>query len=546
VTFGAWAFATEATPGGSVTVAFPPGYTVEVQTGDVGAPKTDAAGGTTFASGRLADPIGFFAYFVADRPNTYTETIRPVEVDGRALDIAVRAWPDDPAWAERVGGLLERGLPVLSERIGLPWVAERPLVVAEAISRSTAGYSGKYEPATGRIEIAYYADPFVVLHEAAHAWFNGALLADRWANEGFASWYALDSATVIGEKVAAAPLTPALAEGKIALNAWGPVGSNEAVEEDYGYAASAELARLVAERAGPSGLASVWDAARRGIGAYQPAGLGSSNEAPVGGRAMPGAANGSDVRPIEAQSGPPDWRGLLDLLEDRTGQKYDDLWRTWVVRNEETGLLAVRAGVRRQYGQVVSRAGEWQLPPVIRQAMRAWQFEQATELLESADLALDDRDAVTAAADGAKLSLPRALEAAFESDAGFAAAAAEADAELLTIDAYARARDSRLPDPGIVEQVGLLWTTPELDLARAADAFASGDLRGSVAASGSARIAWEGASDTGRSRLMTILAALLVALVLVGFLVSSVRGLGTRRSRRRRRAMAHPAAREER
>jgi hypothetical protein len=274
--------------------------------------------------------------------------------------------------------------------------------------------------------------------------------------------------------------------------------------------------------------------------------LGSSNEAPVGGRAMPGAANGSDVRPIEAQSAPPDWRGLLDLLEDRTGKKYDDLWRTWVVRDEETGLLAVRAGVRRQYGQVVSRAGEWQLPPVIRQAMRAWQFEQATELLESADVALDDRDAVTAAADGAKLSLPRALEAAFESDAGFAAAAAEADAELLTIDAYARARDSRLPDPGIVEQVGLLWTTPELDLARAADAFASGDLRGSVAASGSARIAWEGASDTGRSRLMTILAALLVALVLVGFLVSSVRGLGTRRSRRRRRAMAHPTAREER
>ena len=101
-------------------------------------------------------------------------------------------------------------MPALSERIGLPWVGERPLVVAEAINRSTAGYSGRYDPATGRIEIAYYADSFVVLHEAAHAWFNGSLLAERWANEGFASWYALDGATAIGEKVTVTPLTPEL------------------------------------------------------------------------------------------------------------------------------------------------------------------------------------------------------------------------------------------------------------------------------------------------------------------------------------------------
>jgi hypothetical protein len=541
VTFGAWAFASESTPGGSVTVAFPPGYNVEVQTGEIGGPKTDEAGRTIFSSGRLTDPLGFFAYFIADRPNAYTETTRPVEVDGRPLDIAIRAWPDDPAWGERVGGLLERGVPVLSERIGLPWVADRPLVVAEAISRSTAGYSGKYEPTTGRIEIAYYADSFVVLHEAAHAWFNGSLLADRWANEGFASWYALDTATAIEEKVAVAPLTPELTGSRIPLNAWGPVGSNEPVVEDYGYAASAELARLIAERAGPTGLASVWNAVRRGIGAYQPAGLAASNAMAEGSGAMAGPGNGSDTMPTEAGSGPPDWRGLLDLLEDRTGKKYDDLWRAWVVRHEEASLLDNRAAARRQYDDVASRAGEWSLPPIVRQAMRAWQFEQATELLDAADRALDDRDAVMSAAAAANLSVPHALEAAFESDTGFAAAAAEADAQLVTIDAYRKARDARPPDPGIVEQVGLWWTTPEIDIANAADAYAVGDLRESVRASSAARVAWESASDTGRSRLMTILAATLVALVLVGFLVSWVRGLRMRRTTRR--TMAHPAAR---
>jgi hypothetical protein len=42
----------------------------------------------------------------------------------------------------------------------------------------------------------------------AHAWFDGGLLADRWANEGFASWYALDAAAKLKLKVAPAELTP--------------------------------------------------------------------------------------------------------------------------------------------------------------------------------------------------------------------------------------------------------------------------------------------------------------------------------------------------
>jgi hypothetical protein len=249
----------------------------------------------------------------------------------------------------------------------------------------------------------------------------------------------------------------------------------------------------------------------------------------------------------EAASGPPDWRGLLDLLEERTGKTYEDLWRTWVVRPSEVALLDQRAAARRQYDQIVSRAADWQLPPIVRQAMRAWQFDQATELLDAADLALADRESVRSAAADANVVVPGALRAAFEGDNGFAAAAAEADAELMTIEAYTKAHDARPADPGIVEQVGLWWATPEADLAHAADAFAAGDLRESVRASSAAHLAWEAAADTGRSRLMTILAATLVALVLVGFLVSWVRGLRARRARSRskHRAMAHQAARKQ-
>jgi hypothetical protein len=546
ISFPAWAFASPSTPGGSVTVAFPTGYNVEVESDHLGQPTTEADGRIVYASGRLAEPLAFFAYFVADRPSAYVERSLPVAVGDDTLTISLRSWPDDPAWAERVGGLVERGIPVLAERIGLRWHAEQPLVIAEAISRSSTGYSGRYDPTTGRIEIAYYADSFVVLHEAAHAWFDGSLLAERWANEGFASWYAVQAATEIKEKVAAPTMTPEIAAAKIPLNGWAIVGSGDSPTDDYGYAASAELARLIAERAGPDGLSSVWEAARDRIGAYQPAGLEAGAGGTMTGRTGP-AGEGSDVSVPEQTATVPDWRGLLDLLEDRTGRHYDDLWRTWVVRPEEAGLLAERAGTRRHYDEVVERAGEWTLPAVVRQAMRAWQFEQASELLAAADRALDDRDAVSKAAAAADLSVPRALQAEFESNRGFAAAAAEADAELMTIGAYQAARAARPSAPDAVQQIGLWWATPDLEIEQAAVAFESGDLQRSVDASGAAYRAWAGAADTGRTRIASMIGALVAALIGVWLVVSTIRGLwrsGSRRAarvRNRTRALqAHP------
>ena len=549
VSFPAWAFATPSTPGGSVTVSFPSGYTIEVDSEQLGEPTTDADGRMVYSSGRLAEPLAFFAYFLADRPTAHTETTHAIEIAGRPLTLAVRAWPDDPAWGERVGALVERGLPVLADGIGLPWLGQEPLVVAEAISRSSAGYSGRYDPSAGRIEIAYYADSFVVLHEAAHAWFDGSLLAERWANEGFASWYAVQAATALEEAVTGPALSPELAGARVPLNDWTIEGSDDSLTDDYGYAASAELARLIAERAGPSGLASVWAAARDRIAAYQPAGL----DAVAGGSAMNGAARtyaageGSDAVIPERTAEPPDWRGLLDLLEDRTGRRYDDLWRSWVVRPEEVDLLAARATARRQYDEVVARAGEWRLPEVVRQAMRAWQFEQARELLTAADRALDDRDAVASAASAAGLHVPRALEAEFEGNRGFAAAAAEADAQLATIAALQQARAARPGPPDLIQEVGLWWATPEADIEHAAAAFESGELEESVEASLAAWSAWTGAADGGRNRIASMVGALVAAVIGIWLVLSMIRGLwrsgSSRASRirsRTRRLQAHP------
>jgi hypothetical protein len=536
ITFAAWAFASEATSGGSVRVVFPAGYTIEVRSDLLGEPATDAAGRVTYTSARLQAPLNFLAYFVADRPNAYAETLRTVDVDERPLDIAIRSWPDDPTWAERVGITLQRGVPALSKAIGLSWAGQRPLVVAEAISRSTAGYSGKYDPVSGRIEIAYYASPLVALHEAAHAWFDGRLVADRWATEGFASWYALQAAVAVGLKVTVPKLSKEQLAQPIPLNAWGPVGSDASADEDYGYLASAEIARLIGERAGPEALKDVWQAARTGIGAYQP-----PPTDPTGNDALSSDRRVGLTGRAEAGSPPPDWRGLLDLLEERTRKSFDDLWRAWVVRPNEETLLDSRALARERYAEVVARAGDWQLPPLVRQAMRAWRFDQATELLAAADRTLDDRDTVAIAAQAAGLQVPNILRATFEGTGGFSATSAEADVELTAIGAYTGARQTRLEHPDLIEAIGMWGQTPDADLAKAAQAFASGDLAGAVQASNDARLTWEGARELGRNRAMTSLAAALAALVALGFVIGQIRGRAARRSfRREQRRKARP------
>jgi hypothetical protein len=531
VTFPTWAFASESTPGSTVTVAFPAGYNVTVSSPDLRGPTAGPAGAIVYATGRLTQPLKFFAYFVADRPTDYHETTSSITVGGQALALTLRAWPDDAAWAKRVGPLLAKGVPALAAAIGLPWLNSGPLIVAEAISRSTTGYSGLYDPTSGRIEIAYYAGPFVALHEAAHAWFDGTLLADRWANEGFASYYAVKAGAAIKVKVAADTLTDKLNAVRIPLNAWGPVGSDDPLVEDYGYAASAELARLVIERAGDAAIIQVWLAAQHGLAAYQPPGLDLAG----------GGVAGTTGAPLGAETGaaPPDWRGLLDLLEDKTGKSFDDLWRTWVVRPEEAHLLDERAAARKRYDEVVARAGTWTLPVIVRQAMRTWQFGEATQLLDSADRALADRDGLITAAAAAGLTPPRTLRTAFEGDAGFTATSAEADAELATIGAYQAAATARPATADLVEQAGLWGTAPDADLERAKGAFADGRLRDSVEASSTAHEVWMSAYDLGRQRLVSLVAALIAAVLGLGLLLTTARRWRRRRSRRRRVAQAH-------
>jgi hypothetical protein len=235
----------------------------------------------------------------------------------------------------------------------------------------------------------------------------------------------------------------------------------------------------------------------------------------------------------EPAAGPPDWRGLLDLLEDTTAKDFGDMWRDTVARPADAVALDARVAARDAYRHSVTIAGEWLLPRAARSAMRAWQFETARGILSAADAVTANRMALQDAASGAGLTLPDRLRVAFEGDAGIDVAAAEARQEQAVVDAIVRARASEPAAPGMADRVmiavGLLGATPKAAVDSAAASLAAGEIKMAYESALQAEAAWTGAAQVGRSRIVSTVLLLVALILLIGLI---------RQQRRRRKAPA--------
>jgi hypothetical protein len=533
VTLPVWAHATNGAKGGSVTVRIPAGYEHAVETGHFDSVKTAANGSTELRTKALSKPLDFFAYVSAQKPATYSDTPLDVPTGDESVSLVLKGWKDDAAWTERVGGLFTKSLPVLREEIGLPWPHAEPLTVQEAVSRSAGGYAGLFDPSESRVEVAYWADRLVVIHEAAHGWFNGALLADRWANEGFASLYAERAAKALDESAAGPTLTKELKAAAIPLNAWAaqpapsddgsggtPGGSTAGSKADaaarategYGYAASLELARAIAERAGDDALRLAWADAAAKVGGYQPGDVGLA--------ASTAAAGGAT--PPETLDAPADWRGLLDILERRTGKDFTDLWRQSVVRPEDAPLLDARAAARASYQRTLALAGDWALPRGIRDALRTWQFDAAERLLADARTVLAQRNAVADLAAREGVTLPADMQTEFEAGS-LVDASGRAEAERNAIRAISGAAAAKSAGTDPLTAIGMLGEDPDADLVAARTSLGTGDVQASLDASDDAFRAWTGAWQEGRRRALLAVAVLATIIVLGSAVVGRAR-----------------------
>ncbi len=483
VAFPVWAFGSSGTTGSSVSVRLPAGYTPSVEGGPLNT-SHDGGGVTSLSATDLPDPLNFFAYVSADQPGAFAETQTTADLGSSSAPIDIRAWDDDPAWGTRMTDLMGRGIPQLAAMIGLPYPVHGRLQVEEAATSRLGEYAGTYNDTTELITVRYDADAIVALHEATHIWFNESLLRGRWIGEAFAEYYGVRAAHAIGEPGQVFKLGAEELRHRIPLNNWGGVGVEDFRVEDFAYAATYNLATLIADRADADGLRAVWRAAHDGEMSYQ------APDAAAGAAPDRGASALVD-----------DWQRLLDLLENRTGAAYDDLWREWVVNGEQARLLDARAAARDDYAATVTAADDWQLPRAVRIELGAWQFSAVTDDLAAARDVLTQRPTIAADAAALDLTPSDALRAAFEGNGGLESAVTTASAELSALDTLRRAGARLDAPPSALETVGLMGANPAADLAAARDAYEAGDLDAVEARGETALTAREGADAAGRQRV---------------------------------------------
>ena len=494
VSFPVSAFGSPGIPGSSVTVVFPPTFTVQEEFGEL-TRAGSGSGDIVFTSGVVDDSTALNAWFTAVKPVPATDfSVRSFTIG--PLQVALRYWADDPGWADQVERVLHSGYPVLRDLIGLGDPIGTTLSVEEASTQELGGFSGDYDQATGQVHVSYFADPFVIMHEAAHMWFNSDLSPDRWVDEGFASYYAQQTIDKLGLIGHAPLLTDRLRQAAVPFNDWtGAVASGSATE-GYLYGASLEVARQIAAVAGQDGMRTVWAAVRSGRAAYQP-------------------TSGSNIEFLG--HGGSDWRRLLDLLELTTGRSLVPIWRDWVVNSSQTDLLLQRSATLDTYAAAQSAAGSWNLPPEIRRSLDNWEFDQATAFMGQASVILNQREQIVAESDVEGVTPPPTLESAFET-AGIVTAASEATSELAVLNGLASARQARSSQvDGVARSVGLIGTDPEANLEAARAAFSKGDLAKAQSLAAAARSSWEGASTSGQVRVigaMCVLAGVVLLLLL--------------------------------
>jgi hypothetical protein len=512
--FPVWAFCSAEEAGSTVVVQLPEGYEPTVQ----GSPMAiEPAGAHTFLRAAPDDPFAFLAYVSADRPGAYAEHVLEVALRADSARVTIRAWEDDPDWAARTADLLRRGLPVLEELIGVDYPHAGSLFVEEAAISRLGEYAGIFDPNAALIRVRYDADAFVTLHEAAHLWFNDRLLDGRWIGEAWAEYYSIEAGERLGAEGFRWKLTPQLRRSRIPLNDWGAVGREDVAVEDFAYAASYVVAGRIADRADPADLRAVWEAAASRELAYL----------------LPDGA----PDPGRARLGQPGWQRLLDLLEERTGERFDDLWAEWIVNEEERLLLVERASVRSQYRDTIELADEWVLPAVIRRDLGDWAFDGARDGLEQAEDILRDRDRIASLAASLELTGSDRLREAFEGGDGLAAADNLAEVELAALAELAAATERLDREPSPVERIGLIGADPGAALRAAREAYEEGQLGGARRGAAEAVSAREAAADEGRSRVLIAASGVLTLDGLLLTAVSAWRLAAERRlARLRRRA----------
>ncbi len=379
-------------------------------------------------------------------------TATALEVDGHAIEI--RAWPGDEEWVDHVTTNLETGLPILINTVGLDWPVEEELVVLESFSPYLEGYGGWYDWRRRQITIGDELDDHVVMHELAHVWLNERLFGERWITEGLADVLAAEVVETMGQDRPEPPVTALDDPNRLPLARW-EYGSGDAEQERWGYAASWTVNRRLADLVGVDTLTEVMGAADNDEISY---------------------VGDGEVEPTGFTDG---WRRYLDLIENR-GRVADDavaeLFTEWVVPPGDRPILEQRDASRAAYAELETAGAPWSPPLAVREAMTAWRFGPADDLMAQAAEVLEIRDTMAERLEPVGAQLPDELEQAYQGAGDLDEVTRLVDrvdaASLELRDAHDGVRGA----DGMFQWIGALGRGLDGELEEAVDAFEDNDL----------------------------------------------------------------------
>lgn len=461
-----------------------------------------ADGRTTWFRNDIPDPDQWAVFFTGRRDAALDTQVVTVG----DLAVGVKAWPGDRTWGDRVRDVVERGLPALQDLVGLGFGEQTGLDILEALDPSLVGYAGWYLLDEDVIEMGEYLDDHVVIHEISHLWFNEDLFTERWITEGLADDFAdqiVDALELESDPAYGTYRRPITTRSvAVPLNDWrfpytAPAGDEEvASREEYGYNASFFVIRVLRDEIGKDALIEVLRAADGDLIAYRA---------------------GEEVETVAPED---DWRRFLDLLVEVGGsEKAEQVFTDYVLDEEQIALLAERTTAREAYAALLEHDAGWETPITVRRPLSDWDFATAGERITAAEVVLDLRDDIAAAADAFDLQPPVSLETAYESAsslAGLTSAALLGERQLEGITAVADARTVVDADRDFFTRIGLWGEDPEAEWQQAADAFVAADQPGTLAEAADVVDLLEHARHVGTVRVIWAAAGAVLLLLLIG------------------------------
>jgi hypothetical protein len=227
---------------------------------------------------------------------------------------------------------------------------------------------------------------------------------------------------------------------------------------------------------------------------------------------------------IAETEGAADSRRYMDVLEEVSGARLDELFAEWVFPDSFRPTLNARRQARDRLEEINRRAAEAglsdEIPNAIREAIDAWQFDAALVGLGDAEQKLGEfeelkrtLDLLAGRAQAAGLELPSTIADLVQTWDFPSARLTFVDA-VRAMEAYVDAGERLKDRRSLWEHFGLLGKNPGQDLERAEEAFAAGDFVAAADHANGARDAIDDASGTASRRLLIL--ALVLGLIGAG------------------------------